>query len=109
MKYLAILVVLATLISSCGGGQEARLVGTEGSVSVARDIATYQQLATLDLGSTFGKEQIRSFLETGALYLVPVGTHVRVIETTDDYSHIEITEGNHSGATGYVYAGDVQK
>ena len=108
MKHWFILGLLVALLVSCGG-QQARLASTEGSVSVARDLTTYQQLATIDLGSATGKEQIRTFLETGALYLVTSGTHVQVIETTDDYCQVQITEGDHSGATGYVYSGNVQK
>jgi hypothetical protein len=108
LKYLAILAILAALLVSCGTPQ-ARLVGTEGSVLVAHDPSTYQQIGKLDTSTDGGKAELRRLLETGALYMVTSGTHVRVIETNDAYSQIEITEGDHSGATGYVHPDDIQE
>jgi hypothetical protein len=90
-------------------GQEARLVNSGRTVTLCRDIQTFEQVMHLDTEKASDIAQLQHLDETEAIYLLATGTRVRVLQANTRHYLVQILDGAYAGATGYVPAAFVQE
>jgi hypothetical protein len=90
-------------------GREARLDNSGRKVPCYRDLQTFEHVMGLDTENASDIAQLHHLTETDAIALLASGTRVRVLRAHARYYHIQILDGAHAGATGYVRAAFVQE
>jgi len=90
-------------------GQDGRITTRQPEAIVAVDVATYDEgLTGAHAGNT---RRIQARLAEGRIFLVRKGTRVHILATVRKGGryHVRILDGTHTGKTGYVPLGMVER
>lgn len=90
-------------------GQEARLTVPGGKVLFSRDLPTFEQVTKLNMAADADAQELDRLSKIGAVFLVADGTRVRVLDANVQHYQVQIIDGEHAGAIGYVPAAFVKK